>query len=398
MLENNLVDEFDDIRPYEGDEFSKAKGRLLDDPEFADTLLSIKYPRLSRYFSWALRPYIRRILHREFDTVANVRDLQLLIGKQLESLLTKSGSRLTVSGLDQLQKDRAYLFISNHRDIAMDPAFVNLSLHRYSMETVRIAIGDNLLTKPFSSDLMRLNKSFIVRRSATGRREKLRTLTTLSRYIRHSLVVDGSHVWIAQREGRAKDGLDRTETALIKMLALSKERQQSFAEAMEQLHIVPVSISYMFDPCDLDKARELYLRRTQGVYEKSAHEDLLSLYKGIVGNKEAIHLSFGQVVHGCDSADQLAEELDRQIIGGYRLHATNLISWELLHGRHPRIDALKVEIDVNWRGVTDRLMARLKDESEGVRQVFLEMYANPVQSFLDLEARPLGGDVDGPRR
>src|SRR5690606_30812757 len=222
--------------------------------------------------------------------------------------------------------------ISNHRDIAMDPAFVNLARHQRRMDTVRIAIGDNLLSKPFASDLMRINKSFIVKRSATGRREKLAALTTLSRYIRHSILVDRACVWIAQREGRAKNGVDRTETALVKMLALGRDRAQPFGEAIAALNLVPVSIAYCFDPCDLDKARELHERETTGSYQKRPHEDLASIYKGIVGDKGAVHVAFGEPLAApLADDDEVAAWLDRQIVGRYRLQPTNLIAWRRLH-------------------------------------------------------------------
>lgn len=388
MSDTEKLDEFHDIRPYNDNEVPAVMNRLMDDPELADTLLSIRHPVLFRYFAWGLRPYIRRILHKRFDAIRCVNDLQLLIGEQMELMLEKSETTFTASGLDRLEKGRAYLFISNHRDIAMDPAFVNLSLFRLGMDTVRIAIGDNLLSKPFTSDLMRLNKSFIVKRSATGRREKLAALTQLSRYIRHSLRVDSSSVWIAQREGRAKDGLDRTETALLKMLSLAKTGDQGFAEVIAELNIVPVAVSYMFDPCDLDKARELHQRRTTGDYKKSRFEDLKSLYKGIVGYKGAVHVAYGQVVTPVADADALAAQIDRQILGNYWLHPTNLIAWQRLNGPDTRIAQLKARFGgCDWKATEDKLMARVAHETEGVRRIFLEAYANPVQSRFDLESR-----------
>ena len=393
MTHTEELDEFTDIRPYNDREVPAVIDRLMDDPELADTLLSIKYPRLSKYLSWALRPLIRRLLHREFDSIRCVRDLQLLIGEQMEKMLANARTPFTVSGLDQLGDDRAYLFISNHRDIAMDPAFVNLALYRHGMDTVRIAIGDNLLSKPWSSDLMRLNKSFIVRRSISNRREKLKALTTLSRYIRHSLTEDGSHIWIAQREGRAKDGLDRTDTALIKMLSLAREKGQDFAESMAAVNLVPVSISYMYDPCDLDKALELHQRTTTGEYRKSEHEDLLSIYKGIVGYKGAVHLAFGTPISGCADDEEMAREVDRQVLTHYHLHPTNLLAWEKLNGSDPRVDAMKAEHDCNWQAVEQELMARVVRRPEAVRQIFLAMYANPVQSRMDCLAA--GGDAIG---
>jgi len=387
MSETAVLDEFHDIRPYNDDEVPGVIARLMNDRELLDTLLSIRHPALFRYLAWAVRPLLRKKLHKRFDAVRTVNDLQMLIGEQMELMLKKSGTPVTSSGLDGLAKTKSHLFISNHRDIAMDPAFVNLTLFKHGLDTVRIAIGDNLLSKPFATDLMRLNRSFIVKRSVTGRREKLTALTKLSRYIRNSIINDGVSIWIAQREGRAKDGVDRTETALLKMLGLGKEKGQSFQDAITELNIVPVAVSYMFDPCDLDKARELYQRRTTGTYKKLPHEDLVSLYKGIVGYKGAVHVAYGDVVTTTTDDEELARQIDRQIIANYWLHPTNLVAWERLHGPDPRIATLKANFGhCDWRSVEQQLMGRVAGETEAVRQIFLECYANPVQSRFDLEA------------
>ncbi|MFA5547219.1 MAG: 1-acyl-sn-glycerol-3-phosphate acyltransferase [Porticoccaceae bacterium] len=390
MQDSEITGQFDDIRPYHDGEVAAVMARLMADREMADTILSMMYPRAARYLGWALRPLVRRRLRREFGAIRTVREFQLLIGHQLEALLARGNTRFTVSGLEQLDPRGAYLFISNHRDIAMDPAFVNLARHQRGMDTVRIAIGDNLLSKPFASDLMRINKSFIVKRSATGRRDKLAALTTLSRYIRHSILVDRACVWIAQREGRAKNGVDRTETALVKMLALGRDRAQPFGEAIAALNLVPVSIAYCFDPCDLDKARELHERETTGSYQKRPHEDLASIYKGIVGDKGAVHVAFGEPLAApLADDDEVAAWLDRQIVGRYRLQPTNLIAWHRLHGDHPRVAAWAGAIDCDWGAMEAALLARIAGESEGVAQIFLAMYANPVQSLLDLDLDPL---------
>lgn len=389
-MSERIAHEFDDIRPYHDAELSEVMGRLMADPEMADTLLAMKYPRASRYLGWALRPLVRRALDRELGAVHTVQDFQLLLGAELKALLARSGTVFTVSGIEHLNRDGVHLFISNHRDIAMDPAFINLALHENGMDTVRIAIGDNLLSKPFATDLMRINKSFIVRRSVTGRREKLAALTTLSRYIRHSLLEERVGVWIAQREGRAKNGIDRTETAMIKMLALGRDRAQPFGEAIGELSVVPVSIAYCFDPCDIDKARELHERQTTGRYRKKPHEDLTSIYKGIIGDKGRVHVAFGPAL-GPPVADDdyVAEWLDRQIVGRYRLQPTNVIAWRRLHGDHPQVAAWAGAIDCDWQDMEAALMARVAGESEAVVRIFLAMYANPVQSLLDLGIEPL---------
>lgn len=382
--------EFDDIRPYHDSEVPGVMARLVADREMADTILTMMYPRAARPLGWLLRPLVRRTLRRAFDGIHTVRDLQLLVGKHFQAMLAKDGTRFTVSGLERLSVDGAHLFISNHRDIAMDPAFVNLALHQYDRDTVRIAIGDNLLSKPFATDLMRINKSFIVKRSASGRREKLAALTTLSRYIRHSIRADKTSVWIAQREGRAKNGIDRTETALIKMLALGRERGTTFADAIADLAVVPVSISYCFDPCDVDKARELHERQVTGTYRKKPHEDLASIYKGVTGAKGRVHVAFGEPLATAPADDELlADWLDRQIISHYHLQPTNIIAWRRLYGSDSRVEAWANRLEADWPALETALLTRVAGEHDGVVQQFLAAYAAPVQRLLDLGLEPL---------
>ena len=237
------MNEFDDIRPYYDSEVPEVLARLAASREFIDTLMTIKYPRLGRLAPWLMRPLISRVLRHSFQKIHNVRDFQEAVGVSMGKLLKNIECHLTVSGQEKLDAEGAYLFISNHRDIAMDPAFVNFVRYHAGYDTVRIAIGDNLMSKDFATDLMRINKSFIVKRSVEGRREKLNALLQLSRYIRFSLIEEHSSVWIAQREGRAKDGVDRTEKALLKMLSLSKQKEQTFADAIRELQVVPVAIS-----------------------------------------------------------------------------------------------------------------------------------------------------------
>ncbi|TNE82920.1 MAG: hypothetical protein EP334_01035, partial [Gammaproteobacteria bacterium] len=353
--------------------------------EFTDTLMSIKYPRLGRIAPWLMRPLIASALRRAFAKIHNVRDFQEAVGVSMGKLLERIECNLTESGLDKLPADQSYLFISNHRDIAMDPAFVNYVLYHAGRDTVRIAIGDNLLSKEFASDLMRINKSFIVKRSAEGRREKLEALLQLSRYIRFSLVEEHSHIWIAQREGRAKDGVDRTEKALLKMLSLSKQKEQSFADAIRELKVVPVAISYELDPLDAAKGRELYAKQTAGAYQKEEHEDLLSIYNGIVGRKGAVHVAFGEPLQeGIDTPEEMAEAVDRQIIGNYRLHPTNIIAFEKLDGDRPELSNWKAQMNCDWTKKAQAFEARINAMPAEHREIVLNMYANPVRSKLGL--------------
>lgn len=379
------MNEFDDIRPYYDDEVPGVLARLSSNREFIDTLLSIKYPRINRWAPWLMRPVISRVLKREFGKMQTVQDLHNATRTSLGNLLTKIDSKVTVSGLDKLDRDTAYLFMSNHRDIAMDPAFVNLALYDDGRDTVRIAIGDNLLTKEFTSDLIRVNKSFIVKRSVTGRREKLATLIKLSRYIRHSITQDKASIWIAQREGRAKDGMDKTEPALLKMLALSKPKEQTFADAIGELNVVPVAISYELDPLDEAKALELYAKETKGEYEKEEHEDFLSIYNGIVGKKGAVHVAFGEPIIGdMNSADAMAMAVDRQIISLYHLHPTNLVAHEMLYGKNETVSSWKASMSCDWVMVGDAFRDRINGMPACCRDIALAMYANPVCQKLNV--------------
>ena len=379
--------DFDDIRPYHDAEVPEVLERLIQNPEMHDVLLAMKYPRLRRWFGWPMRVLVKRSLKNHLHGIESVASLQGKILSPLERLLARVSKGVAVSGLEQLDPQQSYLFIGNHRDIAMDPALVCLALARCDRDTVRIAIGDNLLTKPFTSDLMRLNKSFIVKRSVEGRRDKFKALMQLSSYIRHSLLVDKSSIWIAQREGRAKDGKDKTDTALIKMLLLSKGKKQSFREGLAELNLVPVAISYELDPCDRDKAKELHETRSSGEYEKAEHEDLLTIYRGLVGEKGHVYVDFGEPIRECDTPEEVAAEVDRQIFELYRLQPTNLLAYEQLHGASPDVEKWKSEIDsADWEAISTQFDERLQAIDASYRGVALHMYANPVCSRLGLLA------------
>ena len=328
------MNEFDDIRPFHDDEVPEVLERLIADPELLNLLLARQFPRISQiipplFYSLA-RPLLRRSLTSLTKDVSTVRDFQRHMTSRLVTILDKTTDSYDFAGLDSLDPKKAYLFMSNHRDIALDPAIINLGLTDKGRETVRIAIGDNLLSKPFASDLMRINRSFIVKRSAASRRDKFDALKLLSKYIRQSINKDDVSIWIAQAEGRAKNGEDKTETALLKMLALSKSQEQNFTSAISELNIIPVSISYEYDPCDGDKARELYSQKMGLSYIKSIFEDLDSIQKGFVEYKGRIQVTFGQPIkEQYDSADSLAKKIDQQIYLNYKLFPTTIIAWSL---------------------------------------------------------------------
>lgn len=384
--------DFDDIRPYNDSEVAAALERVLNTEEFIRALIKLRFPRLAVSFSWLLRPIVKWRLLQMAKKIHTVHDLQVIVARLMDHMINDRVTEMSASGLDKLDPSKPYLFISNHRDIAMDPAFINWTLHQYGFDTVRIAIGDNLLTKPYVTDLIRLNKSFIVKRSATTPREKLKAAKHLSAYIRHSIVEDKSHVWIAQREGRAKDGADLTNAAIISMLALSRDKSADYSQYIHSLNIVPVAISYEWDPCDQHKTKELYALRQHGRYEKSEHEDVSSIALGITGEKGCVHLAFGDVLRGhYDDAEQVAAAIDGQIWDNYVLHPSNLIAYsELMNSSvdYPvgsKVQAFELEKCEEEKKELLRRASELPAEQRGI---LLRMYANPVVSKQHMALTP----------
>lgn len=383
------MDKFDDIRPYNDDEVRPVLDRVLNDGDFRRAIARLRFPRLAKLIPGPIGAAVGGYVKRELRDAATVKDVQLVVQKYMERMMGRTVTALTSSGLDKLDHSRAYLFVSNHRDIAMDPAFVDWVLHINGQDTVRIAIGDNLLTMPFASDVMRLNKSFIVNRSAKGNKEKFRALKHLSEYIHHSITVDKADCWIAQRQGRAKDGRDRTETALMKMFAMNRPKDQDFADYIRELNIVPVSISYEWDPCDEAKARELYHQVTFGEYKKGEHEDVYNIARGVAGIKGHVHLAFGDPLTGdFHDADELAAEIDRQIVGNYVLQPSNCFAYRAIYGHVPEVKVRAEGIPFREQDFAQEarfFTERLRAIEPKYRQFVRQMYANPVVSKLEFQ-------------
>ena len=329
--------QFDTIRPYDDAEVPAVLARLLGDKAFLDILTHFRFPRLAGAFGWLLKPLIAHRLRKEFASVTSVATLQDKVEVYVDRTIENATDGVTYTGVEQLKAGNAYLFLANHRDIVMDPAFVNYAVYHAGLPTPRIAIGDNLLQKPFVSDLMRLNKSFIVHRSITGRREKLAAYQLLSAYINHSIRNDCQSIWIAQAEGRAKDGDDRTDSAILKMFHMSR-KNEPFAEVIQSLNLTPVSISYEYDPCDQAKARELYIRATTGTYSKAAGEDDTSIANGITGYKGRVHVNFSTPVsEPFEDSKLLASEMDRHILSGYRLFPAHYLAYAQWSDADPQL-------------------------------------------------------------
>ncbi len=381
--------EFDAIRPYDDAEVSAVLARLFSDPAFLDILTHFRFPRAAGPLGWLLKPLIARRLRKEFAKVDSVATLQDKVEHYVDQTIERATDGVTYTGVEQLKSGTAYLFLANHRDIVMDPAFVNYAVYHAGLPTPRIAIGDNLLQKPFVSDMMRLNKSFIVHRSLSGRREKLAAYQLLSAYINHSIRNDCVSIWIAQAEGRAKDGDDRTDSAILKMFHMSR-KDEPFGTVIQGLHLTPVSISYEYDPCDQAKARELYIRATTGSYTKAPGEDDNSIAKGITGYKGRVHINFAApITEHFEDTKQLAQEIDRQVLAGYRLFPVHYLAYAMWSQADPALGVPSAQsqfpadelarAQAEWQRRLDACPAEH-------RPYLIQQYATPVRNQYQVKA------------
>ncbi|GHE76957.1 1-acyl-sn-glycerol-3-phosphate acyltransferase [Thalassotalea profundi] len=369
---------FEDIRPYRDNEVVDVLKKLANEPELINAIATFLVPKLTKRFPSLTRKIVQWSLKKKIKNWRTIDDIQLHVAKYLHKLVENSTKGFSYDGVDNLDFNKPILFISNHRDIVLDVALINWALFKCNAKTVEAAVGDNLLHKTWVADLMRINKSFIVKRSEKTKREMLTASKTLSAYIHHSLTDNQQNIWIAQREGRAKDGMDKTNAALISMLLLNKDKAMPISDYLAELNIVPVSISYEFDPCDHDKAIELAQKETNGDYKKTADEDLKSITQGIVGQKGRIHIAFGDPIIG-DFTDSkaIAAEIDRQIINNYKLYESNQSAYQVLHNEIPENELIP------------QLLERVKDLSEVQKRWLLTMYANPVFAKKSLTANDI---------
>lgn len=323
------MDNFDDIRPYYEDEVAEAYFRLMEDKRFQDAVAK------------CLPNYTVDDLRKDFPNFHSTDDIQAsFIRRWIETFTHQSSKGQTFSGMDNLDPNKAYLFISNHRDITFDPAMLEYYCFLLHRRTTRIAAGDNLMRTPVLGEVARLNKMFLVKRSGTLR-EKLVNFKQLSAYIQHSVLEDNESVWIAQRDGRTKDGYDYTKQGLVKMLTMGYEKE--LIPTIKRLRITPMAISYEYEPCDRQKAREMALSEN-GPYKKQPGEDFDSIKHGIFDNKGHITLVVGTPLDAelddipanlsiNDKLYQVCHLIDKQIYQNYKLYATNYIANDLMHGQ-----------------------------------------------------------------
>ena len=379
----SVVTDFEDIRPFHDDEVAYELRKLVNDDGFVDFLASWLTPPLSRYAPSLVRSLLKLYLSRLIRPIKDIDAFQSLIARFANKLIREGTDDVKYEGFEKLEPNQSYLFISNHRDIACDSMFLDYGLYINGFDTVRIAIGDNLVQTDFATSLMRLNKGFFIKRSVRGNKKIYAALLQASRYIKES-IQSGNSVWIAQSEGRSKDAIDITDPALIKMLGLAKGNAE-FNSFMQSLNIVPLSISYEFDPCDVLKAKELTLIESGKEYRKPEGEDLISLAKGLHGKKGKVKFSIGNPLdQNFDDPSLISREIDRQILSNLELYPINY--WALSKLSEEPYKQLRTQhsIDISKKDIR-YLNERLQNCPEQYRGQFLRIYANPILNREGLE-------------
>jgi hypothetical protein len=377
--------EFDDIRPYYEDEMASVTGRLLKDAQFQKVI-----KRVLPNVEWAEfeKAMLALKSRREFQH-------DLVIDFVLK-ITDRTAKLVNASGLENISNKEAYTYISNHRDIILDASILCTLLANNGFETTEIAIGDNLLLYPWIEDLVRLNKSFIVKRGVSIR-QMLEVSKHLSQYIHYTIRDKKQSVWIAQREGRAKNSNDRTQESLLKMLALGGDK--SILENIEKLNIAPVALSYEYDPCDYLKAQEFQKKRDNPDFKKSHQDDLDNMEIGMLGYKGNIHFQFGRPINPAlrqidptlnkvELLNEVVSLIDTEIFLNYQFYPINYIAYDKLWGNGFFKEKYSAE-DV--RTVNDYLQKQLDKihlpdkDLPFLTEKLLEMYAYPVKNQLSVK-------------
>ena len=364
---------YEDIEPYRGERFEKAKANLMARKEFIGAFAYM----LSGDFS-SVEPMVNAIERALLD-VHSYDDFQhkVTAGYFIPAIIDKTTTGFSVSGGEKLQKDKGYLFISNHRDIILDCTLLDYALKSTNLPLCEMAVGDNLMVNQMVEDLFRMNGGIIIKRNLPMREKYLESIR-ISEYFVETVSEENKSIWVAQKSGRSKDGKDLTQSAIIKMLYLSKKREgYSFSELMKKCNIVPVAISYQYDPNDINKGREEVTKEhNDGKYEKKKYEDLISMVKGLRCQKGNVHVSIGDPLDGeYNSPEEVAEAIDRQIHLNYHLFDTNYLSYDVLEGGE-RFKDFYSSLD------KDEFLSRFSHLSEDVRSFVLNTYANPVRMML----------------
>ena len=320
------MDKFSAIRSYKDHEVHDVINALLGDDRVISSFLQLILPKAHAFIPFK-NFFIRRFLSYKLRSIDNIESYQKIFENLVEKVIDQSISSFSCNGLEQLDKSHCYLFISNHRDITLDSALLNYALYKAGHKTFNIAVGDNLMNTKWVADLMRLNKSFIIQRSGATKKDIYKGLSLASEYI-YELINNNESVWIAQKQGRAKDGIDSTDSALLKMIHLHKRKELSISEYFNELKVVPVAVSYEFDPNDINKAIEC-VKTNQGIdYIKSSNEDISSIAKGITDNKGDVSINVGSPLNFVsDDTDQISDQITKSIRNLYEPHSTNYAAY-----------------------------------------------------------------------
>ena len=374
---------FNDIRPLNNDEVRDAIEALVTNEDFERAFRYIKPDVNWKEFSETMRSFKTK---EDFKSKLAYEAVMMVANKTTFSL--------TISGRSRLPKDKKpCTFISNHRDIVLDASFLNVMLYDVGYGMTQVAIGDNLMIRPWIETLVRLNNSFIVKRGVSVR-QMLDVSRTLSAYIRHTINETKESIWIAQREGRAKDSNDRTQGSVLKMLNMSGDKD--VVSNIMDLNIFPVAISYEYDPCDFLKAKEFQMKRDDPNYVKSQRDDLLSMETGILNNKGRVHFTLTQPINDRLAAldkdmekneliAAIANIIDKEIYKHYRFYPCNYVAYDMLTGtkRFSSNYGLrdKKHFEEYLQGQLDKIVLPNKDEAF-LRTKILEMYTNPLKNHL----------------
>lgn len=388
-MKEEEISSFDEIRPYEAEEMKQAFNDLLNDRQFSLVLKG--------FAPWLPKSLRNGLLKLAFTGVKTPLDFQLRFMKPIVNYIIRKKSDGISFDEKALPRDKSlrYTFVSNHRDIVLDSAFLDVLLvnHDYPT-TVEIGIGDNLLIYPWIKRLVRMNKAFVVRRSLTPH-EMIKSSQLMSRYIHYAVNTKKENIWIAQREGRAKDSDDRTQESVLKMLAMGGEGKPY--EQLADLNIVPLTISYEYDPCDYLKAKEFQQKRDNPRFKKSRQDDLDNMRVGIFGYKGRVHYHCAAPVNAKmkELADKnlpkndfyraLAEQIDSQIHAHYRIYPNNYIALDRLNGDNANASHYTKADEERFNQYLEGQLAKIELPDKDVAfltERMLTMYANPLRNWL----------------
>ncbi|WP_445455962.1 1-acyl-sn-glycerol-3-phosphate acyltransferase [Flavobacterium sp. HNIBRBA15423] len=368
------MSKFDSIRPYYDSEVNEA------------LCSSLNHPMLKAMMNFTFPEMPDEVWKEQLKKTHSIRDFQInFVYQSIQKVLEKSSDGLTTSGFEKLEKNTSYLFISNHRDIILDTSLLNVSLFDHGLVMTASAIGDNLVKKDFVLKLSKLNRNFLVQRDLSPR-ELLQSSKQMSEYMYHLLAKENRSVWIAQREGRTKDGNDATHQGVLKMVAMASD-ESNVMDFLKKLKIVPVSISYEYDPTDALKMPQLLAQAKDEVYIKEKNEDFITLLSGIIGQKKHIHIHVGNIIEqeldiiktNCDNTNKqiqaLANVIDDSILQNYKLWPTNYIAYDVLNDTEKFKEYYTVE---EKQLFLRRFEMRIDTDNVTLKEGFLAMYANPV--------------------